>query len=121
MPKYEITVDGSNFLVQFHASQPRRKHGFYTKFFLEADTPEAAEAAAIEHLHSDEDILSVMRNEPGDDAKLKIENVVEIARWPKTAWPRIGLVWYPDDAQPQGALKKAPQTKPRRTLTKRCS
>ena len=31
MPKYEITVDGSNFLVQFHATHRRTKHGFRTK------------------------------------------------------------------------------------------
>lgn len=106
MPKYEITVEGSNFLVQFHATHRRRKHGFCTKFFLEADTPEAAETAAIDHLKSDKDIVSVVRNELGDDATLKVEKTVEIARWPKVSRPRIGLVWYPEDGQPQEGLKK---------------
>ena len=97
MPKYEINVEGSNFAVQFHATHRRRKYGFVTKFFLEAQTPEAAASATIDHVNTDEDILSVARNEPGDDATLKIGKVVELARWPKVARPRMGLVWYPED------------------------
>jgi len=106
MPKYEITVEGSNFLVQLHATHRRRKYGFYTKFFLEAATPEAAETAVVDHLHADEDVVSVTHNEPGDDATFKIERIVEIARWPKVSRPRIGLVWYPEDGQPPEGLKK---------------
>ena len=106
MPKYEITVDGSNFLVQFHATHRRRKHGFRTKFFLEATTPEAAEAAAIEHLHNDHDILAVMRNTPSDPPTLQVERIAEISNWPKAARPRIGLVWYPEDGKPPEGTQK---------------
>ena len=121
MPKYQLTVNGENFLVQFHATHPRAKHGFCTKFLLEADTPEAAAAAAIDDLEGDADVREVVRNTAEDPPTLTISDIHEIRDWPKKiARPRIGLVWYPEEAVQR---RKAPRksAKQRRTLTRRCS
>ncbi len=51
-------------------------------------------------LQTDEDILTVLRNQPGDDPTVEVEKILVIAKWPKAARPRIGLVWYSEDGQP---------------------
>ena len=121
MPKYQLTVNGENFLVQFHATHVRAKHGFVTKFLLEADTPDGAAAAAIKDLNADSDILDVMRNTSDDPPTLTIKDIHEIPDWPKKiARPRLALVWYPEEEARRRKTSRKP-AKQRRTLTRRCS
>jgi hypothetical protein len=107
MPKFELTVNGTNFLVRLHPTHRLRKYGFCTKFFLEADSPEAAENASISHLTADEYLRGVVHNQRGDDAMMHVEKITEIAKFPKkTALPRLGLVWYPEDGEPPEGLPR---------------
>lgn len=96
MPKFQLDVAGHNFMIRFHPTHRPKKHGFVTKFFLEAETPEAAEAAAADLLRADRSITDFICNTPDDQATLEFEKVYEIASWPDCARPRMGLAWYPE-------------------------
>jgi hypothetical protein len=50
MAKYQMNVEGRNYLMRFHPTHRPEKHGFYTKFFVEAATPDAAEDTVVDLL-----------------------------------------------------------------------
>lgn len=66
MPKYQLDVLGRNFLVRFHPTHRPAKHGFYTKFFVEAPTPEAAEQIVVDLLHADSSITEFLCSSADD-------------------------------------------------------
>ena len=110
MPKYQLNIAGENFLMRFHPTHRPVKHGFYTKFFVEATTPEEAEDMVVGLLRADPSINEFVCNAPGDRASYKVEKMYEIADWPDCARPRIGLAWFPEHT------RKAPSK--RRTRAK---
>jgi hypothetical protein len=97
MPKYQLNVAGRNYLIRFHPMHRPAKHGFYTKFFVEASTPVHAEEIVVDSLRKDRSILDFMRNEPADRSTITVEKIFEISDWPDCSRPRMGLAWYPEE------------------------
>ena len=99
MPKYQLSVAGRNFMMRFHPTHRPAKHGFYTKFFVEAATENDAEDIVVELLHGDPSITDFLCNAADDPPSFEVEKMYEIADWPECARPRIGLAWFPEDSR----------------------
>jgi hypothetical protein len=106
MAKYQLNVSGRNYLIRFHPTHRPTKHGFYTKFFIEATSPEAAEDTMVSLIRADPSINDFICNAPDDPASFKVEKLYEIADWPDCARPRVGLAWYPEDSKPTTKRKR---------------
>ena len=104
MPKYQLNVEGRNYLMRFHPTHRPEKHAFYTKFFVEAATEDDAENNVVDLLHADQSITDFLCNADDDPPTFKIEKMFEIADWPECARPRIGLAWFPEN--PRESLRK---------------
>ena len=108
MPKYQLNVMGRNYMIRFHPTHRPEKHGFYTKFFIEAASPEEAEAAMVGLIREDPSINDFVCNAPDDPGMFEVEKMYEIADWPDCARPRLGLAWFTvDSAKPSKRRKRA--------------
>ncbi|HKP02418.1 MAG TPA: hypothetical protein VJU77_03565 [Chthoniobacterales bacterium] len=97
MPKYQLDVAGRNYLIRFDPAERPAKHGFYTKFLIEAASPEEAEAAMVDLVRKDPGINELVCNAPDDPAMFEIEKTYVIVGWPDCARPRMGLAWFPEE------------------------
>lgn len=112
MPKYQLNVMGRNYMIRFHPTHRAAKHGFYTKFFIEAASPEEAEGVMVGLIRVDRSINDFVCNAPDDPAMFEVEKMYEIADWPDCARPRMGLAWFPEDSAKPSKVESGARPSP---------
>jgi len=102
MTKFRVLVHGVNFRVYLSDSNEVRPHGFYVNAFVESESPEKAELAAVEVIRKSPKLHGAVFNAPGDPPRLFVEEIVEIADWPAdTVRPLTGFALYDEEAERQ--------------------
>ena len=100
--KFKVMLRGENFNVALDG--PVAKLGFYTTRFVEADTPDAAEQAAVDVVRQDSRLQGIVRNAPTDPPMIYLESLSEIPSFDGCPVPGAGYTWFSDDVQDQRAL-----------------
>jgi len=96
MPKYVVKIEGRNFYGRHMVTQKDLKYGFITVVLVESLNLEMAEMDAIAVLKDDENLREFPKNTKGDSPTLHVDDITEVEDWPLSAYPRSGLVWYPE-------------------------
>ena len=92
MPKYEVLINGQNFLVDVEGRI--EKHGFFTVRFIEATDAAAAENEAVEMIRKAEPLRELVRNTPEDPPILDVTQIVELECLDGTEDQEPGFIWY---------------------------
>lgn len=87
-------LEGQNFLIEMDGKVG--KYGFFQTFFLEADSPTAAESAAVQKVRKSPDMLTVVRNSKDDPPMIYLEEIEEIQEFPKDTRQETGRGWFPE-------------------------
>ena len=99
--KFKVMLRGENFMVALEG--PVAKLGFFTTRFVEADTPDAAEHAAVELVRQDTRLRGIVRNAPTDPPMIYLDSLSEIPSFDGCPTPGAGYTWFSDDNQDQRA------------------
>jgi hypothetical protein len=94
MPHYCVTLNGQNFWLELQGD--RRRMGFYTRRFVEATDPQAAELAAIEQLRTEGKLKPL--NDRSDSPRVFVEALQEVAAADVPAVVE-GFAFYPDEPE----------------------
>ncbi len=95
MPKFRVMIHGHNFLME--ADGVRRRMGFYTQVFAEAEDLADAEARAVGVLRQDSKLRDGILNPPDDRPSMSVEEIEEIATFDGCTLPRTGLAFYAEE------------------------
>jgi hypothetical protein len=90
MPTYRVELNAENLLVEVEGKTA--KHGFFTFRVLEADSPDAAEAAAVRMIQDDESLSEMIQNSATDPPAINVEGISEIDAADVGTQP--GRIWY---------------------------
>lgn len=90
MPIFRCFIRGDNFPGKLLGQ--KKPIGFYTTRFVEADSPEQAEAFAVELLRNDSD-LDVPPEHRTQDAKVHFEDIDEVPAQTKQM-PNAGFTFF---------------------------
>jgi hypothetical protein len=97
MHKYRVFVHGVNFQMHTHHQEAVELLGFYTTVFVEAESREKAESAAVDLLRDSPNLREDVLNPLEDPPRLLVEEIEEIADWPPdTTRPLTGFAFYDD-------------------------
>ena len=92
MPKYRAFINVVNLHMYSHDSHQVESLGFYTNAFVEAESPEEAELAAVKTVRQSRKLRDAVGNPPDDPPRIFVEEIQEIADWPAdTARPLTGF------------------------------
>lgn len=94
MPRWRVLLNGQNFLMEVDGQLA--KLGFYANRYVEAETAELAEFAAVQRIREDE-IFDCVRNEETDSPMIFAEEIVEISLDSEEK-AGVGYTYYQDDA-----------------------
>jgi hypothetical protein len=94
LPWYRCLVRGENFPLESKPGSGVRPHGFYATRCVEADTPEAAEMAALNLLRYEDTFAPPAGHARSKDARVYFEKI-EAVSGPQTEG---GASWFPMDA-----------------------
>lgn len=94
MPKWRVLLNGQNFLMDVDGQLT--KLGFYANRYVEAESSELAELAAVQCVREDETFDSV-RNEKSDSPMIFAEEIEEIMP-DSDETAGAGYTFYQDDA-----------------------
>ena len=136
MKKYEVQINGKNFLMTMVGRPQRgkagivelspltaketatpRKFGFYTNVFIEATTPSEAEEKAVAILRKDHKLKQAVLNGSDDEPRLYAESITELASFRGCHLPRTGLGFYLERQRkktiptPPRTLRRVPRRK----------
>src|SRR5688572_3577910 len=95
--KFKVMLRGENFKVALEDSVATL--GFFTTRFVEADTPDAAEHAAVEMVRQDTRLQDIVRNAPTDPPMIYLDSLSEIPSYDGYPAPGAGYSWFSDDDQ----------------------
>ena len=99
MPKHRAFINGTNFQMFSEDSQRVETLGFYTNAFVEADSPQSAEMAAVELIRLSPALRATVQNAADNPPRIFVEELQEIADWPPdTVRPLQGFGFY-DEAE----------------------
>ena len=93
MPWYRCLVRGENFPFEGKPGSGVIPHGFYATRWVEADTAEPAEMAALSLLRSEEAFATPSGHAVSKDARVYFEKIEEVSG-PQT---QGGASWFPMD------------------------
>ena len=91
MPKYQVQIDASNFLVDIGGSTSKR--GFLTARYVEADDPTSAEAAAVQMIRDDQDLRALVQNDRTDPPVIDVIEISELESFDGVE-NQPGRIWY---------------------------
>jgi hypothetical protein len=97
MRGWKVLLNGQNYL--FESEGRKRKMGFYTTRFVEAETAEIAKSVAIMAVH-ELPKLRIVLNDPSDPPRVEAESVEPLDPSQPIERPTTGLVLYAEDGQP---------------------
>lgn len=90
MKKYRLYIKGSNFLLT--SKGKLIKHGFYTTRYVEAETQENAEKAAIDLIRLE--LAGNIANEKDNPPVMYVLEIVEMESFDGASVPGKGFTWY---------------------------
>ena len=90
--KFKVMLRGENFKVALVG--PVAKRGFDTTRFVEADTPDAAEHAAVELVRQDRHLQGIVRDAPTDPPMIYLDSLSEIPSFDGCPVPVAGYTWF---------------------------
>ena len=88
MPWFRCLALGENFVLG-----DGQVLGFFTTRWVEAESPEQAEYAALSLLRLDEGLKTVVNKEASPNAKVTFEEIVEVENGDRA--PGKGFTWFP--------------------------
>ncbi len=91
MAKYLVQIDAKNFLVEMEGKLA--KHGFITFRYVEAADPVTAENEAVQMIRDDEELRSLVRNDPADPPVMAVLEIAELESFDGADIPP-GRIWY---------------------------
>jgi hypothetical protein len=94
MPKYQVEINGQNFLLDVEGRVAR--HGFFTTRFVEAVDPTAAENAAVRMMRETQRLRDLVRNTSDDPPVMDVVQVVGLDSFNGVENREPGFVWYPE-------------------------
>jgi len=97
MPKFRVKIHGHNFLLELEGV--RRRMGFYTQVFTEAEDADEAEVRALDVLRKDSKLRDGMLNGPDDRPSMSVEGIERIHSFAGWALPRTGLAFYAEEQE----------------------
>ena len=129
MKKYEVQINGRNFLMAMEGKPSRgtvgivelspltdkgtptpRKFGFYTNVFVEAASPSEAEEKAVAMLRKDRKLTRAVLNGADDGPRLYAESITEITSFRGCHLPRTGLGFYLERQKKTKTIPTPPRT-----------
>ena len=97
MPKFRAFIHGVNFQMRDNESDVCEPLGFYVTAFVEAESSEAAEEAAVDLLRASPKLRGGILNPPDDPPRMFVEQIEQLAEWPTDSkLPLSGFVFYND-------------------------
>ncbi len=100
MQKFRALIRGQNFQMRNMEGQGIKTYGFFITVFVEAESPEVAENAAIETLRQSPKLRDSVVNPPDDSPRMFVEELQEIADWPAdTKRPLTGFTFFTGNEQ----------------------
>ena len=97
MPKFRAFIHGVNFQMRDSEFDANKLLGFYVTVFVEAESPNAAEYAAIHLLRASPKLHGTTLNPPDDPPRMFVEQVEPLAEWPSDCTiPLSGFAFYDD-------------------------
>src|SRR3954451_23860759 len=97
MPKYQVEINGQNFLLDVEGRVAR--HGFFTTRFVEAVDPTAAENAAVRMIRETQRLRDLVRNTSDDPPVMHVVQVVGLDSFDGVENRGPGFVWYPEGSR----------------------
>ncbi len=95
MPKFQVELNGRNFLLDMEGKIA--KYGFITMRFVEAPDANAAELTAVEMLRSTEDLRSAAQNSPDDPPVMDVTDIAEVESFDMEGDQQPGFIWYEEN------------------------
>lgn len=97
MRKYQVKVEGRNFLIDIDGRLI--KHGFFTTRFVEAADPASAETEAVQKMRRTQWLRDLVRNDPDDPPTLHIHEITEVDSFDGIGDVEAGATWYAEDEE----------------------
>jgi hypothetical protein len=97
MPKYQVTIEGQNFLVERNGKIA--SHGFFAIRFLETADARAAENAAVDAIRRTETLRELVRNPPEDPPIMNVTEILELDSFDGIESLEPGFVWYEESTK----------------------
>lgn len=97
MPKYQVEINGRNFLVDFEGRVA--KHGFFTTRCVDAADPAVAENAAVQMIRETQQLRDLVHNTSGDPPIMEVTQIVELESFDGIENREPGFVWYVEDSR----------------------
>ena len=97
MKKYQVEVNGENFLIDL--DDRVQKVGFVTFRYVEATDPSTAENSVVEGLRQDVDLRPMVRNKPDDPPVLNVTEMQELSSFDGIENMHPGFIWYSEEEE----------------------
>jgi hypothetical protein len=97
MREWKVFLNGQSYLFEWEGR--KRKMGFYTTRFVEAETAELAKSVAIMAVR-ELPKLQIALNDPSDPPRVEAERVESLDSSQPIERHATGLVLYAEDSQP---------------------
>jgi hypothetical protein len=95
MKKFEIMIEGKNFLIRI--DDEIRRVGFFTTRFVEANNAAAAEGRALDLVR--DELRDRVLNERTNPPMMFIKRMDEVSSFGDRSVPGKGFSWYPEDRE----------------------
>jgi hypothetical protein len=92
MPKYQVDINGQNFLIEMEGKLGR--YGFFTIRYVEAADAKAAENGAVEMIRTTQRLRELVRNGPDDPPIMDVTEIAELESFNKIENMEPGFIWY---------------------------
>ena len=92
MPKYEVVINGCNYLMLFEGEQ--KLMGFYVTRYVEESDPEQAELKALELVRGIDHLSKMVLNGPKDPPILRLDEMYEVESFNGLETLEPGICFY---------------------------
>lgn len=96
MRKYEVKLEGRNFLCAW-SKAGTKKLGFFVTRYVESENPEEAELKAVELVRSIESLRTIVRNSREDPPRLFLDTITELNSFEGVENLEPGIIFYDEE------------------------
>lgn len=93
MNKYNVTVEGSNFLINIEKID--QKYGFFTTRFINAENSLSAEKKALDYIRNE--LKDIVLNEQSDPPMMFLDKIEKAETFGDQKTPGSGFTWFKDE------------------------
>ncbi len=97
MKKYKVFIRGENFLMNVEGV--KKKLGFYTARFVEANSEEEAGNAVMDMLRADLKFEKSALNDRSDSPVMYAQEIEELKSFDGYPYPGAGFIWFPSESE----------------------